>query len=116
MSEDKFIVEDGSEWVSEDRIFRNGKVVHNKVLDMAYSVDEIVEVLNNRHYQSRVYDLLQNKIWYAQGMYRRTGDDEYKVLEETLKELREELYEPQANGEKYGKILEEWFLESQKEK
>ena len=116
MSEDKFIVEDGSEWVSEDRIFRNGKVVHNKVLDMAYSVDEIVEVLNNRHYQSRVYDLLQNKIWYAQGMYRRTGDDEYKVLEETLKELREELYEPKHNSLKYGEILKEWFLESQKEK
>lgn len=115
MSKNKFSVEDCNE-CSDDRVFRNGKVVYNNVLDMAYSVDEIVEVFNQRHYQSDVYDLMQNKIWYAQGMYNRTGDEKYKQIESILKELREELYEPHANSEKYGEILKEWFTEKEKNK
>lgn len=108
----RFIVDDGHDRVAPERIFRNGKVVFNTRLGFAYSVDEIVEVLNQQgKYQDEVYDFLQNKIWYAQGQYRRTGKEEFKVLEETLRELREELLEPHANGKKYEEILRDWYLE-----
>lgn len=107
----RFIVDEGHDRVAPERIFRNGKVVFNTRLGFAYSVDEIVEVLNQMgKYQDRVYELMQNKIWYAQGMYRRTGEEEFKVLEETLKELREELYEPKASSERYEEFLRDWYL------
>ncbi|MBQ6220153.1 MAG: hypothetical protein IJH63_10445 [Methanobrevibacter sp.] len=106
----RFSVEECPE-CSNDRKFMNNKCVYNKRLGMAYSVTEIVEVLNNRHYQDRVYELLQNKIWYMQGMYHRTGDEKYKQEEVILKELREELYEPYHSSVKYTEKLKEWFLE-----
>ena len=116
MSKERFIVDDGTEFVSDDRVFRNGKTVHNTRLDFSYSVDEIVEVLNKQgQYQDGVNEFMQNKIWYAQGMYHRTGDEKYKILEDTLRELREELYEPKHNSLKYGEILNEWYLEGKKE-
>ncbi len=112
----RFIVDEGHDRVAPERIFRNGKVVFNTRLGFAYSVDEIVEVLNQQgKYQDEVYDFLQNKIWYAQGQYRRTGKEEFKVLEETLRELREELLEPHANGKKYEEILRDWYLEDNEE-
>lgn len=108
----KFIVDNGSEHVAEDRVFKNNKVVFNTRLGFAYSVDEIVEVLNELgRYDDWVYDLMQNRIWHAQGMYHRTNDEKYKVLEETLKELREELYEPKNSSKKYAKILNNWYIE-----
>ena len=116
MTFNRFLVEDGNDLVADDRVFKNNKVVFNKVLGMAYSVDEIVEVLNRQGtYQDRVYDFMQNKIWYAQGMYRRTGDEKYKTLEETLRELRDELFEPKASSEKYEVFLQKWFKELKKE-
>ena len=110
MSKERFTVED-CDTASDDRVFRNGKCVYNNRLGFAYSVDELVEVLNNRDYQSCVYELMQNKIWYMQGQYNRTGDEEYKKTEAILKELREELYEPRASSGKYAATLKEWFLE-----
>ena len=99
------------EKASNDRVFKNNKCVFNTRLGFAYSVDEIVEVLNNRNYQSNVYELLQNKIWYCQGMYNRTNNDKYKFMEKMLRELREELYEPKNSSMKYGEILKEWSEE-----
>lgn len=116
MSKERFTVEECSQ-CSDDRKFQNNKCVYNNRLGFAYSVDEIVEVLNhNGRFGDMVWDLMQNKIWYMQGMYNRTSDEKYKVHEEMLKELREELYNPAASSEKYDKVLEEWFLELKKEK
>lgn len=106
-----FIVDD-ARGASDDRVFRNGKVVFNKTLGFAYSVDEIVEVLNNDHYYDRVMDLIQNRIWHAHGMYQRTKEDRFRVIELLLKELREELYEPECYSKKYADVLKQWFLES----
>ena len=115
MSKERFTVEECSQ-CSDDRKFQNNKCVYNNRLGFAYSVDEIVEVLNhNGRHSDDVWDLMQNKIWYMQGMYNRTGDEEYKKTEAILHELHDELYEPYHNSMKYAKVLEEWFLESQKE-
>lgn len=110
MNKKKFIVDD-ARGASDDRAFRNGKVVFNKTLGFAYSVDEIVEVLNNDHYYDRVMDLIQNRIWYAHGMYQRTKEDCFRVIELLLKELREELYEPECYSKKYADVLKQWLLE-----
>lgn len=79
--EPRFVVEE-CEKCSDDRQFKNGKVVFNQRLGFAYSVDEIVEVLNNKdvetnncenchHYNSLIdwndgvfhQCLLGNKMW-----------------------------------------------------
>lgn len=114
MSEDRFIADEAGEFCADERKFKNGKCVYNTRHGFAYSVDEIVEVLNNDDYYNRVMDLLQNKIWYMQGMYHRTKKDRYKQTELVLQELRDELFEPGHHAEKYGAILNKWFLESQK--
>ena len=44
--EPRFIVKECEE-CSDDRAFKNNKCVYNQRLGFAYSVDEIVEVLNN---------------------------------------------------------------------
>ena len=61
--EPRFIVKE-CEKCSDDRAFKNNKCVYNQRLGFAYSVDEIVEVLNNEDdfNQSEcitVYDLKQ---------------------------------------------------------
>ena len=61
--EPRFIVEECPQ-CSDDRAFKNNKCVYNQRLGFAYSVDEIVEVLNNEDdfNQSEcitVYDLKQ---------------------------------------------------------
>ena len=61
--EPRFIVKECEE-CSDDRAFKNNKCVYNQRLGFAYSVDEIVEVLNNEDdfNQSEcitVYDLKQ---------------------------------------------------------
>lgn len=45
--EPRFVVEE-CEKCSDDRAFKNNKCVYNQRLGFAYSVDEIVEVLNNK--------------------------------------------------------------------
>jgi len=44
--EPRFVVKE-CEKCSDDRAFKNNKCVYNQRLGFAYSVDEIVEVLNN---------------------------------------------------------------------
>ena len=64
--EPRFIVDTCGK-CSDDRQFKNGKVVFNQRLGFAYSVDEIVEVLNNKDVEDdfnqseciTVYDLKQ---------------------------------------------------------
>lgn len=45
--EPRFIVENCEYHIAEDREFRNNTCVYNQRLGFAYSVEEIVEVLNN---------------------------------------------------------------------
>ena len=108
MRKARFSVEECNQ-CSDNRKFQNGECVYNNRLGFAYSVDEIVEVLNQNKYQDGVNDLIQNKIWYVQGMYKHTGDEKYKEQEIILKELREELYEPSSNSLKYAKKLKQWY-------
>lgn len=64
--EPRFIVKECEE-CSDDRAFKNNKCVFNRRLGFAYSVDEIVEVLNNNDVEDdfnqseciTVYDLKQ---------------------------------------------------------
>ena len=44
--EPRFVVAEANEGIADERCFRNGKCVFNQRLGFAYSVDEIVEVLN----------------------------------------------------------------------
>lgn len=108
----RFIVDvDERGMVSKDRVFKNGKVVYNQNLGMVYSVDEIVEVLNlTGESDDYLFDLLQAKIWYCQGMYNDTGDEKYKIEEECLKTLRDERYD-RSSIIKYNDYLEKRFLE-----
>ncbi|MBQ2613522.1 MAG: hypothetical protein IJG19_06590 [Methanobrevibacter sp.] len=44
----------------EDRAFKNNKCVYNQRLGFAYSVDEIVEVLNNTELEDMLKNLTKN--------------------------------------------------------
>lgn len=44
----------------DDRQFKNGEVVFNQRINMAYSVNEIVEVLNNTEYEDTIKILKSN--------------------------------------------------------
>ena len=113
MSKPLFVLLSGGK-AADNRVFRNDTCVFNTRLGMVYSGEEIVEVLNQRDYYSKVMDLMQDKIWYMQGMYNRTGNNIYKNTEQILQELRDELYEPYNSDKKYADILEQWFKESMK--
>lgn len=113
MKKEKFIVDEAGEFCTDERTFKNGKCVYNQIIGIAYSAEQIVEVLNNDDYYDRVMDLMQNKIWYMQGMFHRTGLKKYKYMENTLMELRDELYEPRSYGEKYGEVLYKWLKEKE---
>lgn len=87
------VVDDDNGVVSSDRVFQNNKCVHNQNLGFSYSVDELVEVLNNNgEFQDYFNDLIQFKIWYCQAKFHDTGDEVYKIEEESLKRLRDEVY------------------------
>lgn len=45
-NEPRFVVKESNDGIAEDRGFKNGTCVFNQRLGFAYSVDEIVEVLN----------------------------------------------------------------------
>ena len=45
-NEPRFVVKESNDGIAEDRGFKNGECVYNQRLGFAYSVDEIVEVLN----------------------------------------------------------------------
>ena len=91
--EPRFIVKECPQ-CSDDRVFKNNKCVYNQRLGFAYSVDEIVEVLNNEndetnncenchHYDSLLdfYEgafhrcLLRNKMWEKCNDYDAIKED-----------------------------------------
>ena len=66
-NEPRFIVKESNEGIADERGFKNGKCVFNQRLGFAYSVDEIVEVLNNyeeleKKHKELKQDLEDNKI------------------------------------------------------
>jgi len=79
--EPRFIVGD-CPMCGDDRQFKNGKCVFNQRLGLAYSVDEIVEVLNNYGDES---DLFKDKIKTAY-LNERT-----ELGRSVLKQLAEQL-------------------------
>lgn len=125
----RFIVDECSQ-CSNDRQFKNGKVVYNQNLGMAYSVDEIVEVLNSDYFSDYLFELLQQKIWYCQAKKKELHDkkvanwerddetvfacvhweEKYTFLEKELKKLRDECYNYNSIF-KYSDFLEEKFNE-----
>ena len=89
----RFIVEKAGEIVSPNRRFANGECVFNQKLGMAYSVDEIVEVLNiDGEFSDYFFELIQEKIWYCQAQFHETGDEHYLIEEECLRTLRDEIH------------------------
>ena len=123
----RFIV-DECERCSPDRQFKNGKVVYNQNLGMAYSVDELVEVLNCDYFRDYLFELLQEKIWYCQAKKKAFhdkkvdnwevddetvfscvhGEEKYAFLENELKKLRDECYNYNSIF-KYIDFLEEYL-------
>ena len=49
-NEPRFIVKDSNPRIADNRGFKNGKCVFNQRLGFAYSVEEIVEILNDDEY------------------------------------------------------------------
>ena len=82
----------------EDRAFKNNKYVYNQRLGFAYSVDELVEVLNNTELEDKLENLTENiekKIETAEPLqtpYHRLhyGDDKgyWRGYVEALKQIR----------------------------
>lgn len=115
----RFIVEECDK-CSNDIVFKNGKVVYNQNLGMAYSVDEIVEVLNNDYFSDYLFELLQVKIWYCQAKKKEASKnrnaskiDYYHNLEFELKELRDECHN-YSSIFKYTDFLKEYIKENKK--
>ena len=62
-AKDTFEVEPADEYTEDSRTFKNGLCVYNNRLGMAYSVTEIVEVLNSLvEYKDLVSNLFDEKI------------------------------------------------------
>ena len=62
-AKDTFEVEPADEYTEDSRTFKNGLCVYNNRLGFAYSVTEIVEVLNSLvEYKDLVSDLFDEKI------------------------------------------------------
>ena len=62
-AKDTFEVEPADEYTEDSRTFKNGLCVYNNRLGMAYSVTEIVEVLNSLvEYKDLVSELFDEKI------------------------------------------------------
>lgn len=103
-----FIHKVDPDWEQEDRVFKNNKVVFNNDLGHIYSVDEIVEVLNNDSFYSDLFTFIQFKIWYMESQLFEKEDNEILKAEiDFLRDLREEMVEPISNTKKYSKLLRE---------
>lgn len=103
-----FVHEVDPDWEQEDRVFKNNKVVFNNDLGHIYSVDEIVEVLNNDSFYSDLFTFIQFKIWYMESQLFEKEDNEIlKAKIDFLRDLREEMVEPISNTKKYSKLLRE---------
>lgn len=62
-AKDTFEVEPAGEYTEDSRTFKNGLCVYNNRLGFAYSVTEIVEVLNSLvEYKDLISDLFDEKI------------------------------------------------------
>lgn len=98
---DIFEVEPAGKYTEDSRTFKNGLCVYNNRLDMAYSVTEIVEVLNSLvEYKDSIIELFDEKIKILEedleigvraGMPTSILYDEIDELE-TLKEEIVQLY------------------------
>ena len=96
-AKDTFEVEPADEYTEDSRTFKNGLCVYNNRLGMAYSVTEIVEVLNSLvEYKDLVSDLFDEKIEALEndleravkaGMPSSTLYDELDELETLKKEV-----------------------------
>lgn len=96
------------DWKQKDRVFKNNKVVYNNDLGHIYSVDEIVEVLNNDSFYSDLFTFIQFKIWYMESQLFEKGENVILKAEiQFLRDLREEMVEPISNAKKYSKLLRE---------
>ena len=111
MRKERFKVEEGSDLVAENRIFKNKTMVFDDLVGIALSCEEIVEILNQDDYFSSVFDFLQNKIWYCQAEFKKTGDNFFKAQEKFLRDIRDELKEPRCNSQKYMAFLKEYLEE-----
>ena len=96
------------DWEQKDRVFKNNKVVFNNDLGHIYSVDEIVEVLNNDSFYSDLFTFIQFKIWYMESQLFEKGENVILKAEiQFLRDLREEMIEPVSSAKKYSKLLRE---------
>ena len=75
---DFFEVDLAGEYTEDSRVFKNGLCVFNNRLGMAYSVTEIVEVLNN---MSDTIDALQDELGkFKPLIFEDTDDNEKHIL------------------------------------
>lgn len=72
-NEPRFVIMD-CEQCSDDRVFKNNQCVYNQRLGFAYSVEEIVEVLNNIGKEN---DELKNNLKQDQNMRYKTLNKYY---------------------------------------
>lgn len=96
---DIFEVEQAGEYTEDSRTFKNGLCVYNNRLGFAYSVSEIVEVLNSLvEYKDLITELFDNKIEALENELDRAVKAGmptsilYDELEE-LENLKEEILE-----------------------
>lgn len=99
---DFFEVEPANEYTEDSRTFKNGLCVFNNRLGMAYSVTEIVEVLNSLvEYKDLITELFDNKIEALEndleravkaGMPSSTLYEELDELENLKNEIEELWY------------------------
>ena len=99
-AKDTFEVEQAGEYTEDSRTFKNGLCVYNNRLGMAYSVTEIVEVLNSLvEYKDLVSELFDEKIEVLEDELERAVKagmptsilydelDELETLKEEIMEL-----------------------------
>lgn len=96
---DFFEVEPADEYTEDSRTFKNGLCVYNNRLGMAYSVTEIVEVLNSLvEYKDLINELFDEKIEALENDLERAvkagmpSSALYEEIDE-LEALKEELME-----------------------
>ncbi len=88
---DFFEVEPASEYTEDSRQFKNGLCVFNNRLGMAYSVTEIVEVLNGLHeMQDLILEIFDARIEALENDLERAIDDGMPVaiLYDELEDLQ----------------------------
>lgn len=96
-NEPRFVVEECLK-CSDDRQFKNGRCVYNQRLGFCYSVDEIVEVLNNTQAEDTLNILKENineKLEFAEHLQKpfhrmKYGEDKgyWRGYVDALKETK----------------------------